>query len=281
MSKKNPFPYPGGKALTAPRILDKFPEHDCYVEVFGGAASVLCQKDARMSTVEVYNDLNDDVVNYFEVARRRPGELREYLDSIPYARSTHAEMKERWFGRSERPDDDVIRAAEFLYLRCSNQNGLFGKSGFSSSPKRNQATRFRGVADRIEWVADRFRDVVIENDDWERIVDRYDGPGTLFYMDPPYVHLDRASMYGGSDPTSFDHERFAECLHDVEGHWIVSYSEVPGDLDRYVVVDWMKNWNSGRSDEEQEEVYGKESLVMNFDPDDVVGQRMVGDPHEW
>lgn len=283
MSRKNPFPYPGGKALTAPRIIEKFPEHKCYVEVFGGAASVLCQKDPQTSLVEVYNDFNGEVVNYFEVALERPNELRERLDKIPYSRSFHADVKGRWYGGGSRPDDPVNRAAEFVFLHCANQNSIFRGSGFVSSRKRNHARRFRKVTDRVEWVSERFRDVVIENDDWGRVVDRYDGSETLFYFDPPYLHIDDDGMYA-TDPVEFDHGSFVDRIQELDAQWIVSYSEVPDGLDReeYVVEQWDKSWKSGKTTDDQSNVYGKESLIMNYDPEsEPLASVGTDDPSEW
>ena len=72
------FPYVGGKTILAEWIIDQLPSHTVYVEPFGGSASVLLNKPR--SNVEVYNDLDGDVVQFFEVARERPDELELFDD---------------------------------------------------------------------------------------------------------------------------------------------------------------------------------------------------------
>ena len=67
--------YYGGKARLAPWIVAHLPPHGCYVESFGGAASVLLRKPPAPCVV--YNDLDGEVVGFFRVLRERPGELVE------------------------------------------------------------------------------------------------------------------------------------------------------------------------------------------------------------
>lgn len=91
------FPYPGGKSRFASWILDQTPEHTCFVEVFGGAAGVLANKDPDTSDVEEYNDRDGDLVQFFEVLRDRSEELVAWLDRTPYSRELHDEWAHKFF----------------------------------------------------------------------------------------------------------------------------------------------------------------------------------------
>src|SRR6266508_2890776 len=79
-----PFPWWGGKRWLAPRIVALMPPHDTYVEVFGGSGAVLFHKSP--AGLEVYNDVNGSLVNFFRVLRDSPQELQRALELTPYAR---------------------------------------------------------------------------------------------------------------------------------------------------------------------------------------------------
>jgi DNA adenine methylase len=78
--------YHGGKFRLAPKLLEIFPPHRVYTEVFGGGGSVLMQKPR--SYAEIYNDLDGEVVNVFRVLqnRRQAKRLEELLRLTPFAR---------------------------------------------------------------------------------------------------------------------------------------------------------------------------------------------------
>ncbi len=81
--------YHGAKFRLAPWVLQHFPEHRCYVEPFGGAAGVLLQKPRAYA--EVYNDLDDDIANFFRVLRdpMQANQLIQLLHLTPYGTAQH------------------------------------------------------------------------------------------------------------------------------------------------------------------------------------------------
>lgn len=77
--------YPGGKYRIAKWIISHFPQHNFYVEPYGGAGSVLMHKAKCQG--EIYNDLDGDVVNVFRILRdlKKAKELERLLRLTPFA----------------------------------------------------------------------------------------------------------------------------------------------------------------------------------------------------
>lgn len=259
MSKNNVFGYPGGKFSMADWIIDRFADHDCYVEVFGGSAAVLSQKEPSSS--EVLNDRDGDIVQFFEVLRDRPDELIAWLQDTPHSRELHRKYGEQYYD-GYRPDDPVERAGRFWYLRETSFGGKYESlSGYNGSVKRNVARRTRNKREQLREYSRRFDHVQIENLDFESLFERYDSDRTLFYCDPPYVEEGDA-LYSGAD---FDHRRFVDCLGDLEGDWIISYTDLPPDLETLAVRIDEREQRYRIAQGDGWEKTNTERLVMNYD----------------
>lgn len=257
------FPYPGGKSNMCDWIIDHFPRHDCYIEVFGGGASVLMNKE--QSDVEIYNDRDGDLVHFFRVLRERDDELREWLRNRPHAKDLHEKYAGAYYD-GYRPKDDVERAGRFFYLRYTQFAAKYnGFSGFNSASSVNQASRRQTAVEKLEHFAERFRHVQIENRDFETLINRFDNEGVLFYCDPPYVE-EGDDLYTGN---AFEQERFINTLEDAEAMWAVSYTDLPESFDPPYVVESSEpnTMRNGQGDKKRD--HRVERLAMNYDPDSV------------
>lgn len=249
------FPYPGGKGRKAEWIIDKMPPHTCFCDVFGGSGAIIYNKPP--SGNEVYNDRNEDLVQFFRVLRNREDELVEFLQAVPYSRSLYSEWVEDFY-TGYRPDDPVERAARFFMLRYAQFAGdISRKNGFKVRAKRSPARTFDNARNRIHELADRFSQVIIENRDYSEILRDYDDTDVdvLFYCDPPYVGTE--GYYSGE----FDHKSFVDQLHKVDSDWMVSYSDLPDGLDEFHIVERERRHRMTRDSDTTER------LVCNFDPD--------------
>jgi DNA adenine methylase len=219
----------GGKWLLAPWVIEHLPPHRIYVEPFGGAASVLMRKPR--SYAEVYNDLDDDVVNLFRILRKQPEALTEALRLTPFARTEHVLASQR--------TDDALEQARRLVVRAfmgfgSNGHNIKRKTCFRANSNRSGTTPardWRNYPDQLEAIVDRLRGVTIENRDALEVMKAHDGRGTLHYVDPPYLpetrslrnpyDLTYAGMYA-HEMTADDHALLLAGLQDLTGMVVLS-----------------------------------------------------------
>lgn len=279
MPRKSVFPYPGAKSYLATWIIDYFPDHWKYVEVFGGSASVLIHKPR--STFEVYNDLDGDVHNFFEVLRDRTDDLVEFLTPLEYSEHRYHAWAERRWGE-ETIDDPVERAGIFFYLQLSSIHSNTNRpSGMKTSAVGSPAKTFTNARALLSEYAERFEGVVIHNRDYEDLIGTHGDPPAsyqdrgdiLFYFDPPYPDAKEYYYSVGSD---FDHQEFADVLRELEARWVVSYESLPGPIadlvdeaeeEYHVAKKAVRRPGTNTDSEGAREVY--ERLVMNYDPGQV------------
>ena len=261
------FPYIGGKSQMAPWIIDHLPDHECYVEPFAGSAAVLLTKP--LSTVEVLNDRDRDIVHFFEVVLEQPAELAEFVRNIPYSRQLYEEWAEDYYAGC-RDDDPVARAGKWLYLRYASFGGKYGRrTGWKRASVRNRqppSRNWENVDERIFIIRDRFRGAEIECLDYKDVIDRYDSEQTVFYCDPPYVEADD-DYYRVSD-SEFPHGELADTLTKIDGAAIVSYTDAPEDspLRDWHVSEFKKKNAARRGSHTEWNDETTERLFMNFDP---------------
>src|ERR1051326_7379282 len=151
-----PLAYIGGKNRLAKQKVSLLPEHTAYVEPFAGGAQVFFHKEP--SKVEVLNDLDFEIVNFFRVCQHHYEELVRYLNYCLISR--------RWYdlfmGENPASLTDIQRAGRFFYLQKNSFGGLILKQHYhygvvqrpNYNPKRipetNRAAQKRLQAVRIE-----------------------------------------------------------------------------------------------------------------------------------
>lgn len=211
---RSPFNYLGGKSKLAEWIIGFMPPHDCYCEPFGGSASILLAKPSV--NVEVYNDLNGDLVNFFLTLRDHRYELIEKIWLTPFARSLYQQWMQEW--KDGTPLDPIERSARWFFLQRGSFSGKFG-AGFGASKLRRSG--FWSATDRLYEVADRLRDVVIEQLPWQDCFRRYDSPKTLFFCDPPYLGAETINETYRTEP--IDHTELSTLLHQCKGKVLLTH----------------------------------------------------------
>ena len=236
----------GGKWMLAPWIIQQFPSHRVYVEPYGGAASVLLRKPRSYS--EVYNELDGEAVNLFQVLRSdRAGELVEKLRLTAFARAE--------FEAAYQPGEDTVERARCLVVRSFQGFGSDGfnlgarQTGFRSNANRNGTTPARYWAnypDALGALIERFQGVVIESRDALACMAQHDGPDTLHYVDPPYLPETRSTKKkNGERYHAYAHEMTTEnhinllaYIQDLKG--MVVLSGYPSTLYNETLPAWHR-----------------------------------------
>lgn len=282
MARENkilPFRYFGAQYRSFEFINKRLPRTDGYVEPFGGAATVLVNRDPVH--LEVYNDLDGMAVSFFKALRDCPDELVESLEQTPYSRSEFEGAVER---RDGSEDLDLIERARTFFILAqqgryahtptTRTKGEWARSVNPQDPRISQPVIYRRKIDQLRELADRLQGVHLENTDGIDLIETYDSPETTFYVDPPYVAETRGdgSAYGDLDMNEKNHRRLAETLNSVDGYVAVSgyESELYDELfDGWFVyrADAKVNTNGSAEGKENREV-----LWTNYDPEEAVAE---------
>jgi len=221
----------GGKRLLRKKILPLIPKHDMYCEVFGGAGWILFGKTANKEDwqlskqsryTEVYNDINGDLVNFWRYIKQHPeafvAELNQYLVS----RELFGE-----FAKHE-PKTELERAVRF-YFQLSCSYGSRSKNFCIMQGYKYMALR---QLEKVKAASERLQNVIIEKQDFQKILKRYDTPNTFFYLDPPYYLHEH--LYDREDAEAFTrHEEMATLLKQIKGKFLLSYNDDPYIRDLY------------------------------------------------
>ena len=216
-------PYLGGKRALARRIVERLAvvPHTTYAEAFVGMGGVFLRRPFKARS-EVINDVSRDVATLFRVLQRH---YLAFVEMLRWHITARAEFERMM---AENPDSltDLERAARFLYLQRTAFGGKiegrnFGVT-FDGRPARFDVTRLGSI---LEAVHDRLSGVVIERLPWDQFIPRYDRPGTLFYLDPPYYGHE--SDYGAHVFARGDFDRMATMLRTIQGRFLLSLNDHP------------------------------------------------------
>ena len=215
-------PWLGGKRNLAKRICAILDAMPCttYAEPFVGMGGIFLRRSAR-PRAEVINDAGRDVANLFRILQRH---YPQFLDTLKFQLTTRAEYDRLTDTRPETLTD-LERAARFLYL----QRTAFGAnpSGHNFGVNVGRPGRFNltTLEPMLEDLHSRLSGVVIECLDFQDFIRRYDSPGTLFYLDPPYWGSE--GYYGKALFARADFQRLADQLAGIQGQFLMSINDVP------------------------------------------------------
>lgn len=214
--------YVGGKRMLSKILVPAIEQtpHDAYAEPFVGMGGVFFRRSIVPKT-EIINDGSRDVSNLFRILQRHYPAFMDYLRFSLAGRAEFERLAET------KPDTltDLERAGRFLYLQRLSFGGKVTGQTFGVERSGTSGFNLNRLAPLLDEVHSRLTSVTVECMDFEAFLLRYDRPGTLFYLDPPYVGSE--SYYGKDLFNPSDTERLVEVLKGLKARFILSNSDLP------------------------------------------------------
>ena len=252
---KSPLAWLGGKSRLADRIIERMPDHQTYCEVFAGAAWVLFKKPE--SKVEIINDINADLTNLYRCVKHHLGELVAQFRWMLVSRDEF----DRFLKTPADTLTDIQRAARFFYLAKSSFGARIVRPTYGISATGAPRLNLLRIEEDLSEAHLRLARVFIENKPYDQVIQRFDKPGTLFYVDPPY--WDCEGDYGEGLFSREDFGRLAGLLDGLKGRFILSLNDAPGVRETFANfhIEAVKTRYSISGAKKQE---AAEVLISNF-----------------
>lgn len=271
-SMRSPITWYGGKEKMVKDIIDELPPNAkelTYVEGFGGAGHLLFRKTP--SKIDVYNDLHSGLYNFFTVLKdeKMSVELINSLTLTLYSRYEFEQSK-----ISLITDDEVEKARKFFVNTIQSFGSMGENFSISKSVSRRGMAQcvsaYWGHVEDLPKCHDRLQNVEVENLDIFDLIDKYDSPTTLFYLDPPYVQSTRAK----SARNVYKHEmedslqvKLVERMATIQGYVLISgyRNEIYNKLSEYGFKEKVLGTYTERSSSSSTRGTREEMLWMNYD----------------
>jgi DNA adenine methylase len=219
---KTPTSYYGGKQNLVKTIIPLFPKHKLYAEPFVGGGAIFWAKPK--SDVEVINDVNRELINFYEVVQNEYVELEKYIRISLHSRSLHNDAtvvynNPHMFSRIKRAWSIWVLAAQSFSSMLDGSFGYDKQKGTTSQKITNKREGFT-----LDYSI-RIQNVNIECTDAIRIINSRDFKDAFFYCDPPYFNSD-CGHYNGYSKDDFDN--LLKTLSNIEGKFLLS--SYPSDI---------------------------------------------------
>lgn len=239
-----PLKWHGGKHYLAPKIIELMPPRCInpnapdpkdagwlhYVEPYFGGGSVLLANDPE-GISEVVNDLNRDLINFWTVLSlpEKFEAMRRHLEGTPFS-------EWNWIQAGLRQQNEITKMIQydwgnaadfFVFCRQSLSGRMDSFTGITRNRSRRgmnaEVSAWLNVIEGLPEVHARLKRVLILYDSAINIIRKEDGPRTLFYLDPPYLHETRATTGEYAHEMSHDqHSSLLENLRHIKGRFLLS-----------------------------------------------------------
>jgi len=250
----SPLSYIGGKSKLSKIIVGMMPDHKSYCEAFAGALWVFFKKEP--SHYAVVNDLDANLVALYRVLQNH---YEEFLKQFKWLLSSH-EWWEDWNRQLKAGGlTDIQKAARYYYIQRLSFGGRVKGRTWGACIDSMPRINLLRMEEEISMVHLRLSRVTIENMDWKTFVGRYDRPGTLFYLDPPYF---KCPFYNHNLYKLSEYEEMSDVLSKIRGKFILSINDLPEMrkcFESFKIERVSVGYSTGRT-----RSVGKELIIRNY-----------------
>lgn len=217
-----------------------------YCEPFLGGGQVFLEMN-QDDKLYVLNDINRDVYDLWNDMRTiDPEAVRKY--QFIQSRETFDSFKNQ-----QTINNIYKRFYRNLYLSLFS----YSYNRIAFTPKYE--TKGQHIKNNIEKLQNKMKDVVLLNEDYKYVIQKYDSPTSIFYLDPPYVNMEK--YY---EEQSIDPYELANVCRTLQGKFILSYSNHPTVLEafwdeKFFISEVPMTYTSGRKSKRTTEI-----LISNF-----------------
>ena len=236
--------YYGGKSRDAGWILNHFPPHRLFVDVFGGGGAVTFAYSGRGSII--YNDIGN-VSNFFKVLRDSPDELYRKLYFTPFSRQEFYFCRDNWYKEMEAGNLVEWARQWFVVINQGYTHEEHGES-WHVTKSVSAARSFSNHVDDLPRIVRKIRSQIhVEQMDFAKLIPMYDVVSddfnrgdTLFYCDPPYIVDTRVSHENYTNEMGIErHEELLNILNNIRGQAVVSGYDHP--LYNEMLAGWRRD----------------------------------------
>lgn len=244
------FPYVGGKARIASEIVSHYPpcsSFHTYVEPFCGGAHCFLSFDCPKTMIKVIvNDIDKDVFHLWRDIKVVKKDALVHKDWRGSRGLFDQLKKERVFPT---PADRLYRN---LYL------SFYSFSGHKTGGYAHKKTlRGKGFFRTFDALKQKVSSIKVLNQDYKKVISKYDDPRAFFYIDPPY--MDKQHLYGGS---SINPLELYQVCRSIKGKFLLSYPDNPFVrhlFQEFILVPIPIRYTSGKDKPEADEL-----LIKNY-----------------
>jgi len=259
----SPIKWIGGKRREIKYFEQYIPKHKVYIEPFMGGGAVFWKLQPKKAVI---NDVNEHLINFYEVLRDNYPELKDELQLYKNTLEDYRDVIK--ILNTKQYKNKIEQASIFYYLN---------KTAFSGTWRVNSKGEFNVgygyyINDNFKKLSDEFVPILkrteIHNKDYKEIIDKYKNNSEAFiFFDPPYLDCD--TLYTSSQKFENIYKYICEFMRECKCKTMLVVKENQYILDTFgdfVQVTYGKNYKcNAKSDKENNHV-----IITNYNVQEII-----------